>query len=269
MTEYNGNPILNSVRQRLWRLNKNWIAACIGDPGSGKSWAAISLADYLEKGKFDICRVYFTVKDIMLDINNDRITKGQVIVFDEAGIAWKARGFMRKENQDMSDLFQIMRYMNFALIMTSPSLEFIDKHGRNLAKMIFIMRSIDRKTQTTKAELMHISYDHLRGKSYPKWPRVIKDGIRYKAAVMHISKPRADLINSYEAKKKAYATELIQEKINRDEIAEAKRNEQLEKREASCDKCNHTWMTASKAVKIHCPSCGNRLKASNPALNTK
>lgn len=261
--DYSINPILNSVRQRLWRLNKNWIAAFVGDPGSGKSWAAIDVADYIESGKFIIDRVFFTVKDLLKAIDEGEIKKGMVVILDESGIAWRGRRFMSGENIDMSDLFQIMRYMNFALIMTVPTLDMIDKHGRSLCNMIFTTKGIDREEEVTICGVLHISHNRITGKVYPKFPRIMKDGHRLKADIMKIRKPRAELVKEYEKRKKAYGDSLVKEKRENAERRAAKRDEEAEgnhennKKKYSCSKCGHEGR--SSRVKPRCGDCNSSI----------
>lgn len=260
MRDYSINPILNTVRQRLWRLNKNWIAAFIGDPGSGKSFASLEVADYIEKGKFSIDRVFFKVRDLLKAVDDGEIKKGMAVILDEAGIAWKARAFMRQENQDMSDLFQVMRFMNFALIMTVPSLAFIDKHGRGLCKMVFRTKTINHEKRISTCEVFYITSNPLTGKVYPKWPRIMINGVRHKAAMMNIAHPRDELADEYEIRKKAYGREVVHEQRMKAEARDAKEAEQAEqepKKPYSCKKCGYEGKTTRP--KPRCGRCNSSI----------
>ena len=256
---YKINPILNAVRERLWRLNKNWISAFIGDPGSGKSFGSIGVADYIESGKFSIDRVFFKIKDLLKAIDEGEIKQGMVVILDEAGIAWRGRRFMSGENVDMSDLFQIMRYMNFALIMTVPSMDMVDKHGRGLTNMIFKTKSVDYENEETICEVLHISHNQMTGKTYPKWPRIVRNGQRFKADTMRIGKARPELIKEYEKRKQAYGSELIKEKranAERRANAEAEKEEVKDNMKAyECTKCGYTGK--SVLVRPRCSSCSS------------
>lgn len=208
--EFEDNPILDSVRARLWRKNKNWIAAIVGGVGSGKSWSALSIAEYIDRN-FTVDNVFFSIKDFVTAIDENKIKKGSCAVIDEAGVQWGSRDFMRQHNRDMSYLFQVMRFLNFGLIMTTPSLYLIDKHGRDITHAVFKTKGISYETGVCKLEVKIIDFNPMTGKSYPKFPRIIVNGEKRKADIMEICKPGKELVRDYEKKKKEFATGLVRE----------------------------------------------------------
>ena len=98
------DPVLNRVRQRLWRENKNWLAAIYGETGSGKSYTAITMAFYIDHG-FSIDKVFFSCKDFIHALNQGLLKKGSCAILDEAGISF---GNDAQKTQK-PDLFNIRR----------------------------------------------------------------------------------------------------------------------------------------------------------------
>jgi len=206
------NPILASVKSRLWRKNQNWICAIVGSTGSGKSYSAMRLAEIIDKD-FNINKVFFRIRDFITAINKKEIKKGSCVVIDEAGIGWAARSFMEQENRDMSALFQAVRFMNFGIILTVPSLFMVDKHGRDLLHATGRTLGINRTEGYVKLQYKIQNIDALTGhKVYRKYPRVRQpNGQLKRITFIKVHKPSKKLIQNYEKRKRIFAEELFAE----------------------------------------------------------
>jgi len=123
------NPILNRVRGRLWRLNMNFIMVITGPTGSGKSWAALRIAEYIDK-EFSMEKVYFEITPLVADLRDGKLKRGSAAVLDEAGVSFASRSFQSVQNKQMSALLQIFRASNIALIITLPNMSFRLCEGR-------------------------------------------------------------------------------------------------------------------------------------------
>ena len=94
-------PILiQYIKDRVEKRNKNFIMLFVGATGSGKSYSALRLAEMLDDS-FDINRVCFKAKSFMNCINSlvecserGEIIQGKVILWDEFGVEHNAREFM-------------------------------------------------------------------------------------------------------------------------------------------------------------------------------
>ena len=60
--------LIQYIRDRVEKRNKNFVMLFVGATGSGKSYSALRLAEMLDK-TFDIERVKFKAKDFMNCIN--------------------------------------------------------------------------------------------------------------------------------------------------------------------------------------------------------
>ncbi len=244
------NYLLDKIKERLWKFNQNWLAAFLGGSGTGKSFSAIGVADYIDPN-FTIDNVFFDIKSLLEAISEKKIVKGSCAILDEAGISFSSREAMTKKNRQLSFLFQSMRYMNFGLIMTVPNLQLIDKHGRDLLHMTFRTLNINREEEFVHAKVRVIDFDPIKAEAYPKPPRIPSEGIQKIAEDMHIYKPRQELVDAYEIRKKAFGDAIPKMALNIEKKEKVKR-----KPNKKCDKCGYEMY--SDALTSRCSSCGSR-----------
>jgi len=76
---------LSAIQTRLLKLNKNFLACCVGPPGSGKSFAMMRIAEILDP-EFNIDRVVFSSEQFRQLLNSGTLKPGSFIVWDEAGV---------------------------------------------------------------------------------------------------------------------------------------------------------------------------------------
>ena len=80
----------NYIKSRVDR-NQNYVMLFVGQTGTGKSYAAMSLAEHVDPN-FNINRVVFTADEFIAILNQDKtMVKGSVIMWDEAGVGMPAR----------------------------------------------------------------------------------------------------------------------------------------------------------------------------------
>lgn len=89
------------IRDRLIKYDQNWLAAIVGDTGSGKSMASLTIARHIFP-QFN-CRYFVHRTDdfIRLLNNKELICKGAVIIYDEAGADYSSREWRSENNKDM------------------------------------------------------------------------------------------------------------------------------------------------------------------------
>ena len=87
------NRFIKSIQNRLLRKNKNWLSIVCGDTGSGKSYSALTLANAISPRGITIKRnMVFNPIQFLEKINDkSKLQKGDVIIFDEAGVGMSAR----------------------------------------------------------------------------------------------------------------------------------------------------------------------------------
>ncbi|PYB68147.1 hypothetical protein DMB44_05350 [Thermoplasma sp. Kam2015] len=196
--------ILRWIHQR--RIEKRPInVVFIGQPGSGKSYGALSLA-YLVDRNFTVDNVVFSIPEF-LKILNSRPPPGTVIVFDEAGQGIDSQEWQSKELILFGKVSETMRYRNLIVFYTVPSLPSITKRSRELIQLVL---EATRVRGTFKPFLLSPSPDKNDPRSWFKYPVIVR---HYREGIVKEIKkrivlpmPPAYLSSAYEAKKDAYLT---------------------------------------------------------------
>lgn len=208
-------PILiQYIKERIFKKNKNFVIVFVGATGSGKSFAGLRLAQMLDP-TFDITRCTFKARDFMNQINemvdsNDKVS-GKVIFWDELGVEHNAREFMTISNRVMNYFFQTSRHLNLIVIMTVPLLSFIDSATRKLLHGIAEMQGISTRDKTSSVKIKMLQVNTLTGKEYPKYLRYKRNGKTYVSKRLKFKLPSQDLIDAYEIKKKKFTKQLNKE----------------------------------------------------------
>lgn len=199
--------LIQYIHERI-RENKNVLLLVTGETGGGKSYIAIRLGEILNPHRFNINRVVFTPEDFMALINSGRLEKGDVIVFDEAGVGIPSKEWYEISNRLMMYVLQTFRIKNLIVIFTTPSISFIDNDSRKLLHGVIepYPGGIDFQTNTNKAKFLKIQHNSRYNKNYYK--RLIVDGVRVNP--IYFSIPSENIRIPYEAKKEIYINKLNQ-----------------------------------------------------------
>jgi ABC-type glutathione transport system ATPase component len=211
MTEsFRPSLIIQDIRNRLIHYNKNWLAAFIGETGSGKSYGAMHVAEMIDPDfPKDASRVYFSIESMIDDIENESITQGDCVILDETGVSFSNKKWFSQENRNFGWLLQAVRCKNFAIIFCLPSLSFMDKTGRLLMHTIVQTRHVDRMKKVVVAVWKNTRWNDINNTMYYQFPRIKVNGKTVRVNVMHIHKPSEELIKNYEVKKKAFVDNLL------------------------------------------------------------
>lgn len=158
------HPVLYRIQQRL-RNKQNWTMAIVGRVGSGKSWAALRLAELLDPSfnKHPSHRIMFAILELITKINQEGISTGKVYVLDEASISFSSRASMTSINQEMSHFLQSWRFRQSGLIMTLPDLSFLDIVGRKLIDNVAVCYGYNPTTQICSMRFYDSINDFFRG----------------------------------------------------------------------------------------------------------
>ena len=207
----------NYIKSRVDK-NQNFVMLFVGQTGTGKSYAAMSLGEHLDPG-FDIGRIVFSAEEFIYILNNDgSLVKGSVIMWDEAGVGMPAREWYSLSNKVISYVVQTFRVKGYILIMTTPSMKYIDSQIRALFHGL--AQTIDPSLCDGNfgwAKYMHLEHDPREGKTFMRYP-VIYDEYNRQVKIkgpnpgsgnVLFPKPSEELIEDYEAKKKDFTDSLI------------------------------------------------------------
>jgi len=244
----------NQKTDRMIKYNQNWLAYIVGGTGSGKSWAAISLADRLAPNGFDPeLHLVFTPQELLRVTNSNKLKKGDIIIFDEMGVGMSSRDWYSIQNKLLHSVFQTFRDLNVGMIATVPALKFIDSNARVLFHNEMHTIKIHRKSKLNELKVYNVEYNNYADKSYRRIPIFLDSyGNLVMMPKIFVPEPKQKLIEVYERRSKAYK-KLLREQTQRklDEIDETK---QLE---YSCKVCGKTSFAYKQKDKVWmCRVCG-------------
>lgn len=132
-------------RQLVWDLfrtrlqeNRNFLVMFTGRVGGGKSYASLSIADYLTpsmKTGFDLHGLVFDIPDFISCVQKGK--PGDVVILDEVGVSAGSRDALTKTSKTLSKVVQSVRYLQYCTIFTIPNANFLDKQIRLMVDVIF------------------------------------------------------------------------------------------------------------------------------------
>lgn len=203
--------IWKSVWKRPNKRNKMWLAVCCGMPGSGKSWAMLWLAKFLDSS-FDISRVAFSPAQFTKLASSD-LKKGSAILMDDSGLMMSSRDAMTQASRELSKTLQSIRYMNLLLILTLPAFSFLDKSARMLSNAYIEITKIDFEKRHAIAKFQRIQTNPHSGVIYRHRPQRISDNVlsngmviqsAAKQSFVYLEEPDKTLRLEYERLRKKY-----------------------------------------------------------------
>jgi len=198
------------IKQRLLYQIKNWLAIVCGETGSGKSYSALSLAKLISWN----VHIVFTPVEFLRLLNSGKLKKGDVILFDEAGVGMASRDWYSVQNKLLGSVLQTFRNMNVAVIFTTPNLSFIDVQARKLFHNYFETVYLDFEEEEAYLKVYDIQVNSRFDKIYFKYPRFDVGGVIKSLAHIIVPKPDPDVIEFYEGRKLDYTTKLNAKALN-------------------------------------------------------
>lgn len=132
------------MRNSLVENNQHRSSVFVGPTGSGKSYAGISTGRILQPKRFSIKRhvALFDAFDFLDKVEDSK--PGDVLIFDEAGVAVDAREWNTITNKVLTQVFQTYRTKNLFVIFTTPDFSFIDNRLRKLMHDFVEMKYVDK-----------------------------------------------------------------------------------------------------------------------------
>jgi len=194
--------------------NQNFMAVYVGPVGSGKTYSAIaSYEDIVGTENLKIENICFTAREFVQRLNSGDMKKGDVIMFEEAGVSIARREWYSLQNKVIGYITQTFRRDNIIVLFTTPNLGFIDKNVASL--MQGYVEMID-PSQTGGvfgwAKYKHFKVKSATGEIYEEYPFIKKNGQKIKLKpkisqggnILFRLPGDKDFLREYEIKKKNF-----------------------------------------------------------------
>lgn len=256
--------ILNHIKANIAR-NMNYMGIACGIPGSGKSYAAIKIAEEVAKifkCKFDADKIAFSPEEFLEIIRDQNLKTGTPIVFEEVGVGLSARDWYSVSNKLINAVFQTFRRQKLVVLFNTPNMFYIDSNARVLFHGYIEPVNIDfrREVCTVKYfDMENNPRDHRR-KIY--WHHLENSGRKVKRH--EIPKPSEEILDQYEEKKKRFASDLIESALKEmKNLRDKGKVVEGDKPNMMCTECGHLWKCKTKRKKVQCPSCFKWLENRN------
>lgn len=249
---------LESKNSRMYKKNQNWIAVVVGAVGSGKTYYALRCAYEMMGNNFDpFHHLIFTIEEFMEKLNNNDFKKGEVIVFEEAGVNISSKDWQSRANKNINFVLQTCRHRNFSIIFTLPMYKFLDNSTRALIHTAFVTNEIDYKKELNYCKVYDFKIDALRDKQAKTiFPKFWVGGVLITMKRLPFKLPPEHVVDVYEDRKLKFTNEL-NKKIEEEIKIEKK---EKEKKAIVCDECivcgNYSWEYRKKDKYWLCRKCG-------------
>ncbi len=197
--------LASTIRKRLLEDNLNWIGLWTGPSGSGKSWAAMRIAELVEPG-FTVKRIVFDAETFLARVQE--LPRGAVLLLDEAGVAAPAREWASFLNRAVAYITESFRFKGQALLLTTPDPRFLDAIPRRLLHMTIEMLRAYPSKGFSQGRPYWIQENPRVGKTYWKHPRLRTERGPVRLRVMRFDRPSAKLRKAYERARAAHMDSL-------------------------------------------------------------
>ena len=250
------SEIIDKIRHRLHVQNNSFQCMVVGEPGSGKSYAALTMCKKIDP-TFNADRIVFNAVDFM-NLVQDDLPVGAAIMCDEAGMWFSSREWNSIGNRVISTVLETYRYKNLCVFWTFPVLRMTDINLRDLAHSVMETVQIDRDNQKVICKFKRIKINPISGNRREIFPKkTLPNGEKVKITRIHVSRPSPELEKAYEERKQEILGDNYDQLLVKitDKDPETK---QKQKPNCKCHKCGNVWFTTSKASNPCCSRCQAR-----------
>lgn len=206
--------VCGTLKHRINKEDKCAMVLIVGEMGSGKSLAAVAMADKIDPTFHKHRTIVYTVAEFLEAIDNSK--KGQCIIFDEVGVGIPAREWQSLSNKMMSIITQILRFKNCCVIFTTPNIRFVDINVRESMNMMIRPKKIMKEEAVNVCKLFNLYTTDYGEVKYGKF--IFFDGTNASGEWidhMNVHKPSEELVTFYEK---------LSHKMKNDKIRELREN---------------------------------------------
>lgn len=229
------NVLINRIRERVTKYNKNFLGIIVGDTGSAKSYSALTACEQLDPS-FTMDRCAFGYAEDFMDIlENQKIRRGNAVLWDEAGVGIPVTEFWSIFNRMVNFVLQTFRSNNLIVWFTVPDDSFIDPHTKKLFHMYIEAKYIDFAKSQAVLKIHELQHNRRMHKTYFPFPRV--RSVDRKISIINrirVGMPSLALRTEYEKRKKIF-NEKLQIQANKTIRAQRVKQEMLQQRASITD----------------------------------
>lgn len=195
--------ISDFIRWKLHDFDDNYIAIFTHGTGTGKSMAAIKLCQSVDTN-FNIDKVIFDPEEFIDYYANDRIKKGEALLFDEASAGLSSREWWSLVSRVIMKIVTIFRNRNTFLALTATYPSILDSA---------ILKHCDMKIEMVKRGIgvpkeIKIK-EQFKDKIFYVFPRMKNNGKTVIIDEIRFGLPSKKFIEEYESKKRKWQDEFL------------------------------------------------------------
>ncbi len=208
--------VLNSYLENRFRKNKNFLGVVTGPTGSGKSYACLRIAELWYKYNFNKdfpveTHCCFTINELMKLLSSKTLKKGELIIFEEAGVSVGSLDFQQRISKLFTYVMQSFRSMNIGILFNLPVLTMLNKSCRLLLHSHIVTQKLDFDKKMSKLKPFFHQLNQMSGKSYWKYPKIIFNNRVRTIKRFNYYIPSKHILEVYEDKKERFVYQLTED----------------------------------------------------------
>ena len=208
--------IRDSIIESLYFDKLNYPSIMVGGPGSGKSIGALKYQDCISRDGYNPDLIVFQPRELLellTGAKGYKLKKGDVVIFEEGGLAVSNKRWYSEANLIMSEVLQSFRYRNLGLFITVPSTSYIDPSLRTQFKSRQHCIKVNHQKRTNHIRFYESTHNPIFSKTYNKHRREIRNGEWVVINNYHVNAPKRNAIKEYEKMKHDYMTDYYQNRL--------------------------------------------------------
>jgi hypothetical protein len=187
----------------MWVEDSNAMWTVVGDPGDGKSYASLRIAEKIDPD-FTVAQVASNIAEFMELVMDDSLGQGSVIVLEEGGVEASAYEWYSESNEVFRTVLETWRHQNRMGIINLPNFKKLDKGARRRTDVIIEMLEAKPWKEYSSAKPKEVNYNNID--DFFTTPFPVLDGQRHKR--IRFQRPSRSVLDEYEDLKDQYTSEL-------------------------------------------------------------
>jgi len=216
-----GDIVCKWFDNRLLKRNQNVLIVTTGGTGSGKSYCNLRIVElwYKKRWKrnYPIDNICFSISDVIKRLNSGKLRRGELLIFEEAGVNLGSLDFQNKVSKLFTYVLQSFRSMNIGILFNLPHIQMLNKTARMLVHAHFETAGIERGKKMIRIKPLFHQVNQYDGKIYRKYMKIRLEGRNTKVKKFWFGLPTKKLREAYEKQKHKFLsnfTEEFEKKLN-------------------------------------------------------